>query len=51
MARFMGRANLGTYQAAVDAALVEMTEDGIIERIWDGDYTVWKLEPDDIAIE
>jgi glucose-6-phosphate isomerase len=43
------QANLGEYQKAVDAALAEMAEQRIIERIWAHDPTVWKPEADDIT--
>jgi transaldolase/glucose-6-phosphate isomerase len=42
-------AHLGAYQRAVDAALDEMARDGIIDRIWKHDHTVWKPGPDEIA--
>ncbi len=42
-------AELGTYQAAVDAALAEMAENRVVARIWAHDHTVWKPEPTEIA--
>ena len=42
-------ANLGSYQAAVDAALSEMAENRIVARIWAHDHTVWKPEPTEIT--
>ncbi len=42
-------AKLGDYQAAVDAALLEMDEEQIVKRIWELDYTVWDNEPDEIT--
>jgi len=42
-------ASLGTYQAAVDAALKETVEKRVMERIWAHDHTVWKPEPAEIA--
>jgi glucose-6-phosphate isomerase len=42
-------ASLGTYQAAVDAALAEMVENHVIHRIWARDHTVWKPEPTEIT--
>ncbi len=42
-------ASLGEYQAGVDEALVEMKRERILERIWAGDHTVWKPDPDGIA--
>jgi transaldolase/glucose-6-phosphate isomerase len=41
--------SLGEYQPAVDAALAEMEKDGILERIWACDHTVWKPAPDEIS--
>ena len=38
-------ASLGEYQSAVDAALAEMAENRIVDRIWAHDHTVWKPEP------
>jgi transaldolase/glucose-6-phosphate isomerase len=38
-------ANLGAYQASVDAALDEMLQDRVIARIWAHDHTLWKPEP------
>ncbi len=42
-------ASLGTYQAAVDAALAEMARQRIVPRIWQHDHTVWKPQPTEIA--
>lgn len=42
-------ADLSVYQSAVDAALAEMVQDRIMERIWAQDHTVWKPEPEEIA--
>jgi transaldolase/glucose-6-phosphate isomerase len=42
-------ADLGPYQPVVDAAVEEMDEARIVERIWSHDYTVWKPEPTDIT--
>ncbi len=39
---------LGTYESTVLAALKSLRKDRIIQRIWDGDYTVWKSKPDGI---
>ena len=38
-------ANLGRYDADVQAALDEMARTDVIRRIWLKDYTVWKPEP------
>ncbi len=40
---------MGKHQAAVDAALAEMSGKRIIERIWERDHTVWKPEPTEIV--
>ncbi|HEV57006.1 MAG TPA: bifunctional transaldolase/phosoglucose isomerase, partial [Phycisphaerales bacterium] len=42
-------ANLGEYQAAVDAALQEIVADRIVPRIWAHDHTVWKPDPTEIT--
>jgi transaldolase/glucose-6-phosphate isomerase len=42
-------ASLGTYQAAVEAALAEMAENRVVHRIWAHDHTVWKPEPTEIT--
>jgi len=40
---------LGTYQAAVHAAIVEMARADIPSRIWSHDHTVWKPDPAEIT--
>ena len=42
-------AALGRYQAAVAAAMAELQDQAIIERIWAGDHTVWRPQPDEIS--
>jgi transaldolase / glucose-6-phosphate isomerase len=42
-------ASLGQYQPAVDAALAELDRQKVIQRIWEGDYTVWKPAPVEIS--
>jgi glucose-6-phosphate isomerase len=42
-------ANLGPYQAGVDAALTDIAAKRVIARIWDHDHTVWKPEPAEIT--
>ncbi|MEI6157201.1 MAG: glucose-6-phosphate isomerase, partial [Atribacterota bacterium] len=37
------------YQGVVEGALREVQEKHIIQRIWEGDYTVWKECPDEIT--
>ena len=39
---------LGPAEASVDQALTDFCEDRIICRIWSGDHTVWKPEPQEI---
>lgn len=43
------KANLGTTQSAVDAALEEMRRDDILKRIWRLDHTVWQPDPAEVA--
>ena len=40
---------LGAYENVVNAALQEIERENIVQRIWDGDYTVWRPDPDEIA--
>lgn len=40
---------LGAYQDAVNAALTELKNNRIIERIWAHDHTVWKDDPTEIT--
>jgi transaldolase/glucose-6-phosphate isomerase len=42
-------ASLGNYQAAVEQALAEMSNNDILSRIWDHDHTLWKPEPTEIS--
>ena len=42
-------ANLQNYQSVIDAALDELSNHKIIQRIWQHDFTVWKPSPDEIA--
>ncbi len=41
--------NLGEYRAAVDGVLAELRENRVVERMWEGDHTVWGPEPEEIA--
>ncbi|HSF82865.1 MAG TPA: hypothetical protein VLA49_16645 [Anaerolineales bacterium] len=41
--------NLGQYQNRIEAALIEMRQERILERIWWHDHTVWKPEPEEIS--
>ena len=42
-------AHLGEYEGAVENALNDLRDGRIIERMWEGDYTVWGPEPEEIA--
>ena len=42
-------ANLGIYQSKVDEALRSLSENRIVQRIWEQDYTVWKQDPTEIS--
>jgi transaldolase/glucose-6-phosphate isomerase len=42
-------ANLGSTQAAVDAALAEIKSQQVMDRIWAHDHTVWKPHPTEIT--
>ena len=37
------------YRRGVEGLLQKMTDGRILPRIWDGDHTVWKPKPDEIA--
>lgn len=41
--------NLGQFQAPVDAALRDMAQRRLLERIWKKDYRVWKPAPVEIS--
>jgi glucose-6-phosphate isomerase len=42
-------ADLGTLGPAVDATLARMTREQVVDRIWRGDYTLWKPQPTEIT--
>ena len=42
-------AELGPMRAVVDLAFANLAGEGVIERIWQRDHTVWKSEPRDVA--
>jgi len=42
-------ANLGAYQATVDAALAELRDDRVMDRIWSHDHTLWRSNPTEIS--
>lgn len=42
-------ASLGSYQKRVDTALNTISEQRIIQRIWQKDHTVWKPDPQEIS--
>ena len=41
--------NIGDYRHLLDAVLVKLEKDRIVDRIWSGDYTVWGPEPAEIS--
>ncbi|MCK5878132.1 MAG: glucose-6-phosphate isomerase [Holophagae bacterium] len=41
--------NIGHYRHSLDAVLVELEKDRIVDRIWSDDYTVWGSEPAEIS--
>ena len=41
--------NLGQFQAPVDAALADMAQRRLLERMWKKDYRIWKPTPVEIA--
>lgn len=41
--------SLGAYQATVDAALAELRDDRVMDRIWSHDHTLWKPDPTEIS--
>ena len=41
--------NLGSYQNGVESALAELRQERLLERIWQGDHTVWKPDPTEIS--
>jgi glucose-6-phosphate isomerase len=43
------RHNLGQFQAPVDAALADMAQRRLLERMWKKDYRVWKPTPVEIT--
>ncbi len=42
-------ASLGSYQKAVDAALVRMADERVMPRLWARDHTLWKPQPTEIT--
>lgn len=40
---------LGDYQRPVSAALTEMAQEDVIDRIWKHDHTVWSPDPEEIT--
>jgi len=42
-------AELGDYQAQVDAALAKIQKEKLIGRVWKHDHTVWKPDPTEIT--
>ena len=43
------RASLGSYQTLADDVFVEISQNRILSRIWEHDFTVWKPDPDEIT--
>jgi glucose-6-phosphate isomerase len=43
------KVKLGTYQAAVETAVQQLQQKSVIQRIWDGDHTVWRPDPTEIS--
>jgi glucose-6-phosphate isomerase len=41
--------NLGSYQSNLEAALGELRHERILERIWQGDHTVWQPDPSEVS--
>ena len=41
--------SLGPYADAVENALKELSDERVVERMWEGDHTVWGPEPEEIA--
>ena len=39
-------ASLGEYGAAVERALAQLRDERVVERMWEGDHTVWGPDPD-----
>jgi hypothetical protein len=42
-------ASLGEYGQSVEGAVAELRDERVVERMWEGDHTVWGPEPDEIA--
>ncbi len=43
------RCSLGSYQDTVDACLADLARRDVVDRIWQGDHTVWKPGPTEIT--
>jgi len=41
--------NLGSHEESVSESLTKLTEQNIIERIWEKDHTVWNEDPTEIS--
>ncbi|MBI3163290.1 MAG: bifunctional transaldolase/phosoglucose isomerase [Chloroflexi bacterium] len=41
--------SLGGYKPSVDGSLLQVREERVMSRIWEGDHTVWKSDPTEIA--
>ncbi|CAA9486987.1 MAG: Glucose-6-phosphate isomerase [uncultured Rubrobacteraceae bacterium] len=42
-------ASLGGYAGGVENALKDLRDERVVERMWEGDHTVWGPEPEEIA--
>jgi len=40
---------LGKYQPAVERALAALDSQKVVQRLWDGDYTLWQPDPAEIS--
>lgn len=49
MAKSIINTHLGSYQELIESSLIKLNEDRILDRILDGDHTVWKPDPTEIT--
>ena len=49
MAKSILTTHLGSYQDLIESSLTKLNENLILDRIWDGDHTVWKPAPTEIS--
>ncbi|HWZ58180.1 MAG TPA: hypothetical protein VNW46_04315 [Gemmatimonadaceae bacterium] len=43
------KSELGTLGPAVESTLARMARERVVDRIWEGDYTLWKPQPTEIT--